>query len=162
MGVLIGYWDIDTLKRPSSNAPAVKPWGGTNFPWVGYAFNKDNIKIIYGHGIIPESPSYNEGGDVKGRFYWVTDAATVGTARWRVEVRGVGHSEDWDGVFSDSEDVDSVRIAGDKLHVAEVTISAPSLSPGDKLIVKVSRVANHGNDDYDDDAWLVGFGLAAI
>lgn len=160
MSVLIGAWDIASLRRDASSGPAFTPNAGTNFPWDSLDFDKDSQEHVYGYGVLPQAPVYN-GGTIKARIKWRTDASSTGTARWRFAIRGIAHGETFDDTFTDTADVDSQRTAANQELWADIELSSPSLAPGDTFVFKASRVADHANDNYGADAKMVAVELYA-
>lgn len=156
MSVLLAAYDINSLKRDASAGPAYEFHSGTNFDWDSYEFHASTQKKVHGVGVLPQAPVYNEGADVTFRIKWRTDGTTTGTTRWRVAVVGRTHSETFDVAATDTGDIDSARTAANQELWADITLSSPSLSPGDTIQFTVTRVADHANDTYSDYASLIG------
>ena len=154
MSVLLAAYDLNSLKRDASAPPAYEYHDDTNWDWDAYEFDSVSQEKVHGVGVLPQAPVYNEQGDLTFRIKWRTDGSTTGTVRWRVAVLGRTHSESYDVTTTDTGDVDSARTAANQELWADITLTTPSLSPGDTLMFTVTRVADHANDDYGADASL--------
>ncbi|MCP4201155.1 MAG: hypothetical protein GY769_04395 [bacterium] len=162
MSVLIKEWDVGAMRRPGSSAPAFDLTVGSNFPWNHLKFDPASDEVVYVFGVMPESDIYTADGDVEVEIDWVSDTSTTGTVRWKVQLLGRADGEAWDTAFSDSATEDDPRTAGDSLHIATVSFTTPSLAPGDRFILALTREGTHANDTYDGtDAHMVGARLLA-
>lgn len=153
--VLIKEWDVGAMRRPDAAAPSASRTQGANFPWDALNFAPASTELFYVFGTMPESDLYTAGQDIKVKFAWVSDAASVGVVRWRADILGRVAGEAWDVAFPDAISVNSARVAGDALHVATGTLVAPALAPGDDFILALRRAGVHGDDTYPVDADLV-------
>jgi hypothetical protein len=160
--VLIKEWDVGAMRRPAANAPSASRTPGANFPWDALNFDDTDAEYIYAFGTMPEADIYAAGQNIEVEIPWVTDGATVGTVRWKAEIVGRTDGEAWDVAFADSAEVGDPRTAANALHVALISIAAPSLSPGDDFILKLSRNPGHGEDNYGADADMIRARLLAV
>ena len=157
MSVLIKEWEVGSLQRASASAPSRSMPSGSNFPTIALNFDPAADESVYAFGEMPESDIYTASGNVIVEISWLTDELTTGTVRWKADILGRADGEAWDVAFSDSDTVDDPRTAGDALHVAIITIAAPSLSPGDRFVLKLTREGTHANDTYNGaDADMIG------
>lgn len=164
MATSLIWWEAMAAKFPAANAPAAVFTAGANFNWMGLSFAgnagaaDESCDFI---GIVPDS--YTGGGNVTMRVYWVPAAgAPAGeNCSWDVSLLGRVDDEVFDVAFSDTATVnDPVTAAGD-LQVAACALAAPSLAPGDLLLVRINRDHDEANGGtaLDEDAVLVGIQL---
>ena len=162
MSVLIKEWGLGGMQRPATRAPSRSTPAGTNYPWSALNFDPAADESVYVEGEIPESDIYTASGNVNVVISWVSDTSTTGSVRWKVEIVGRADGEAWDVAFSDSATVEDPRTAGDSLHRAVVSLVAPSLSPGERFVMKITREGTHANDTYNGaDADMIGAKLLA-
>ena len=83
---------------------------------------------------------------------WKT-SATPGSARWQVDYISIGDDDPWDAAsFTSGGGVTSAaKAAGDDLVLATINFT-PTTSAGDMLVLRLSRDADHGDDDLSGDA----------
>lgn len=161
MSTQLGYWDAGSLKRPATDAAGFKVNNGTNFPWDSYEFDASSPESVFAFGKLPQAPIYIASATVKIRICWVTDSSTTGTVVWRMGILGVKSTETWDTAITDYDDVESTRSGSGKKLEAEISLVAPSLEPGDSIVIQITRVADDSGDNYGADASLVEVELLA-
>lgn len=146
-----GYWIwTGSLQR----------YSGTNFTWDAPNLSPVTPEHVFMFGTIPELDLYAAIQNVNVELGWVSDADSLGIVRWRTILRVCPIVEAWDVTFGTV--ADSVRVAGDSLHVVGLSLAAPTLAPGDDFILKISRVATHANDTYPVDTDLVRVRMYAV
>ena len=162
MATSLFFWEAAAAKFPATAAPAAVFTAGTNFVWVSLAFAGSTAdESCYFIGVMPDT--YSAAGNITWRLYYLpaTGCSEGDKVRWDIGIVGRVDDETFDAAMSDTASVTDTISAGVEadLHIAEVNDTAPTLAPGDLIVVKVTRDQDHGDDDMAEDALFVGLQL---
>lgn len=164
MATSLIWWEAMAAKFPAANAPAALFTAGANFNWMGLSFAgnagaaDEYCDFI---GVVPDS--YTGAGNVTARIYWVPAAASPAgeNCSWDVSILGRVDDEIFDAAFTDTATFNDVVTAAADLQVAPVALAAPTLQPGDIILLRVNRDHDEadGGTALDEDAVLIGIQL---
>jgi len=130
-----------------------------------FAFDASTIEYVQAKVIIPEQ--WN-GGTIKARFYWKPASSTTTTHTVQWSIAATAHAND--GVIDSSwgTDVavndDVLGTAAGKVHISDatgaITVAGSPVAHADELVYfRIQRVANHAQDDLNEDAHLLGVAI---
>ncbi len=140
----------------ATNPPAAK-FTTANRPYL--AFDASTDELISWSFRMPE----NYASALAAKIIWSGSASTTTshTARWAVEVMAT--TPETDSVANDTDSYDSPNEADDDIlgttakrpQALSITLTnADGVAAGDYVAIRVSRNADHANDDLTEDAWL--------
>ena len=130
-----------------------------------FAFDASTIEYVQAKVIIPEQ--WN-GGTVKAKFYWKPTSSTTTTHTCRWSIAGTAHADGGTIDSSFGTDVavndDVLGTAAGRVHISDatgdITIAGSPVAHADELVYfRIHRVANHANDDLNEDAHLLGVAI---
>lgn len=144
-----------------TNPPAVN-FTAANRPYL--AFDSGTDELVLWTFRMPQD--FASG--LTAKIIWSGAASTTATdtARWAVEVMAL--TPETDSVAADSDSFDTSNEADDDIlgttakRPQEVSITLSnddSVAAGDYVAVRLSRNADHANDDLGEDAWVWGVAL---
>tara|TARA_R100000315_G_scaffold22659_1_gene8392 strand:+ start:795 stop:2930 length:2136 start_codon:yes stop_codon:yes gene_type:complete len=130
-----------------------------------FAFDASTIEYVQAKVIIPEQ--WN-GGTVKAKFYWKPTSSTTTSHTCRWSIAGTAHADGGTIDSSFGTDVavndDVLGTAAGRVHISDatgdITIAGSPVAHADELVYfRIHRVANHANDDLNEDAHLLGVAI---
>ena len=130
-----------------------------------FAFDASTIEYVQTKLIMPDQW---DGGVIKVKFYWKPASSTTTTHTCRWSIAGTAHADggtidsSWGTDVAINDDV--LGTAAGRVHVsdttADVTIAgSPAALASELVYLRIQRVANHANDDLNEDAHLLGIAI---
>lgn len=139
-----------------TNPPGIAFQSGSNRPYLAFDDSTDELCVWTFR--LPE----NYASALTAKIQWSGSSSTTTshTVRWAVEVMAL--TADTDGA-ADADSYDTLNEVDDdilgttakRIQEASITLTnADSAAAGDYVAIRLSRNANHANDDLNEDAWL--------
>ena len=130
-----------------------------------FAFDSGTIEYVQTKLIMPDQW---DGGVIKVKFYWKPASSTTTSHTCRWSIAGTAHGDggtidsSWGTDVAINDDV--LGTAAGRVHVsdttADVTIAgSPAALASELVYLRIQRVANHANDDLNEDAHLLGIAI---
>ena len=130
-----------------------------------FAFDSGTIEYVQTKLIMPDQW---DGGVIKVKFYWKPASSTTTSHTCRWSIAGTAHADggtidsSWGTDVAINDDV--LGTAAGRVHVsdttADVTIAgSPAALASELVYLRIQRVANHANDDLNEDAHLLGIAI---
>jgi hypothetical protein len=163
MATVRQYLTHGVAEFASSAFPALVKANGTNFPVTGLAYDATNTERAY----FRFSPMSYGSGNLTVTVEWYADTATSGAVVWETALACITPNTDTQDVetkaFATANTATDTHLGttGQRVHSIDVTVSnLDSLTAGDYVVLRVSRLPADAGDTMTGDAILLGVGIS--
>jgi hypothetical protein len=149
--------DVRSFVPAATNGAQFKAVTGTNFPVISLAFDAATEETVY---TTLQATNYGSG-NLTLTLQWYADTASSGDVKWGAAIAAITPDTDAQDIetkaFATETTVTDSHLGttGQRLHSCAITISnLDSLAAGDRLDLRLKRLAADGADTMAGDAFL--------